>query len=218
MLKLKSDDEIDFEMSEPIAAFDVPDSMVNLEAFHFFPKRKPIVLMDESMDRNTFISMLLENHPNLSCIPDLHVMDDLRMKVMDVMKRGIFLFEERVRQSKLRVRYEQTERATYMLKLIAEEKMEIFIRDLVAKVHVKEAKQIVQKQRAKNVHRSPDVNKVLMDWLMYHLKKPYPTPQEKQQLADATKLTVQEVTTWMGNKRNRELKKHVTLKKSNKTR
>lgn len=44
-------------------------------------------------------------------------------------------------------------------------------------------------------------------WLKAHVDNPYPTDEEKVQLAAAGGITVEQVTTWFINARSRELKK-----------
>jgi hypothetical protein len=46
---------------------------------------------------------------------------------------------------------------------------------------------------------------VLQTWLDSHLSNPYPTREEKEELAKATSLTVKQVSTWFSNTRKRQL-------------
>ena len=63
-----------------------------------------------------------------------------------------------------------------------------------------------QEQKTKKRIRFPaEVVQILRRWLAAHRHDPYPTDEEKKQLAHETGITVAQVTSWVGNARCRHL-------------
>lgn len=60
------------------------------------------------------------------------------------------------------------------------------------------------KRQHKN--HSPYVTSLLTSWLSSHLSNPYPSPEEKQSLCDATGLTKLQLEYWFSNTRRRKIK------------
>eukprot|EP01034_Spumella_vulgaris_P034715 gene34715-42818_t len=56
---------------------------------------------------------------------------------------------------------------------------------------------------------STHATNVMMNWMITHQERPYPTSTEKKQLAASTGLTTQQVNHWMSNNRKRKLVKLV---------
>lgn len=52
-----------------------------------------------------------------------------------------------------------------------------------------------------------EVNYTLLTWLDQHVKHPYPTQEEKNQIAADTGLTITQINNWMSNARRRVLTK-----------
>src|SRR5690606_15347677 len=51
---------------------------------------------------------------------------------------------------------------------------------------------------------SKDTNAVLKNWYEAHASHPYPTEEEKKELASATSLSVGQISTWFANTRRRD--------------
>ena len=63
-------------------------------------------------------------------------------------------------------------------------------------------------------HFTPRVTAILNSWFEKNRSSPYPTEEEKEQLARDTKLTVKQIRYWFANKRTRTLRKHNVNKDS----
>ena len=63
-------------------------------------------------------------------------------------------------------------------------------------------------------HFTPRVTAILNSWFEKNRSSPYPSEEEKEQLARATKLTVKQIRYWFANKRTRTLRKHNVSKDS----
>ena len=63
-------------------------------------------------------------------------------------------------------------------------------------------------------HFTPRVTAILNSWFEQNRSSPYPSEEEKEQLARDTRLTVKQIRYWFANKRTRTLKKHNVNKDS----
>ena len=63
-------------------------------------------------------------------------------------------------------------------------------------------------------HFTPRVTAILNSWFEKNRSSPYPSEEEKEQLARDTELTVKQIRYWFANKRTRTLKKHNISKDS----
>ena len=62
-------------------------------------------------------------------------------------------------------------------------------------------------QHRQEVRKAREVaNNILKTWLLQHAVNPYPTQDQKTQLAEATGLTVPQINTWFANGRRRILR------------
>ena len=63
-------------------------------------------------------------------------------------------------------------------------------------------------------HFTPRVTAILNSWFEKNRSSPYPSDEEKEQLAGDTRLTVKQIRYWFANKRTRTLRKHNVSKDS----
>jgi hypothetical protein len=220
MFEFKSEEEsdyVDFEMVEsPVVETEESESEgAIVTTYRYSPpsteepemQQKQIVWVDEAMDDEEFQTKLKEMYPKLRGFTDLEKMNGLRAKTMSVLQSGICELEKKISQAMIAAPFFLIEEYTYKLRVVAEEKMESFIRELLEREPVVATKfRTPKKNQARNRHRPPWVNNILLEWLKNNLKHPYPSNEVKQDLANRTNLTVKQVTTWMTNKRIREIK------------
>ena len=63
-------------------------------------------------------------------------------------------------------------------------------------------------------HFTPRVTAILNSWFEKNRSRPYPSEEEKEQLARDTRLTIKQIRYWFANKRTRTLRKHDISKDS----
>jgi hypothetical protein len=215
MFEFKSEEESDYVDFEMVETEESESEGAIVTTYIYSPpsieepemQKKQIVWVDEAMDDEEFQTKLKETYPKLRGFTDLQKMNELRAKTMSVLQSGICELEKKISQALIAAPFFLIEEYAYKLRVVAEEKMESFIRELLEREPVVATKsRMPKKNQARNRHRPPWVNNILLEWLKNNLDNPYPSNEVKQDLANRTNLTVKQVTTWMTNKRIREIR------------
>jgi len=89
---------------------------------------------------------------------------------------------------------ELMKKADYMKRLMEYRQLRIFLDGLLGRL---------AKARTRQSYH-PDSSKVLQDWLMCHKDNPYPTMQQKKDLASRSGLSKKQVSNWFQNARSRD--------------